>query len=59
VNKDKLRERIATLLIENSELRAKNKHLEDCLYDIIDIGFDGMGFAITKIGDCDESQESR
>ena len=59
MNKDKLRERIATLLIENSELRAKNKHLEDCLYDIIDIGFDGMGFAITKIGDCDESQESR
>jgi hypothetical protein len=59
VSKDKLKERIAILLIENSELRDKNKHLEDCLFDIIDIGFDGMGFAITKIGDCDESEESR
>ena len=61
MSKNKLRDRIAILLMENSELRAKNKHLEDCLFDILDIGFDGMGYAIKKIKfeDCDESEESR
>ena len=58
MSKNKLKDRIAILLIENNELRAKNKHLEDCLFDIIDIGFDGMGFEIKKIEDCDESEES-
>ena len=58
MSKDKLKERIAILLIENSELRAKNKHLEDCLFDILDISFDGMRIGFDKIGDSDEPEES-
>ena len=58
MSKNKLRERIAALLIQNDELRSKNKHLEDCLFDILDISFDGMRIGFDKIGDSDELEES-